>query len=111
MMPTSLITRLAIGAGLLALLVSAFVWARADAYSDGADAKDAEWMAATVRIQKATVRASDAAAKLARAREEQDANLIEDLKHEAAKGDGRSVGPGVASVIERLRAEGSHRAD
>lgn len=104
MMPGSS-TLVKIGAviGGLVLLYLALQMALNEAYSRGAEAKDAEWARASARIQAASARAAIAQTKLSMAQEAKDAAEIKELKDEAAKGDDSTVGPGVRAVLDRLR--------
>lgn len=89
----------------LALIVVAIWWLRADAYRDGARDTDARWAAASARMQAAAVRAANAADVLAQNRQTQLETEVKDLRHEAAKGTADPVGHGVSAVLERLRAQ------
>ena len=96
--------RILLGIGALALLWAAWAWSDHRGYARGAADTDARWTAANTRILSATIRAQNAADTIARQREAENAATIEDLKHEAAKGTDDAVGPGVAGVLDRLRA-------
>lgn len=60
---------------------------------------------AQAAIQKAEKAARDIADDAARAREQVNATQIEDLRHEAAKGNDQPVGAGVAGVLAKLREQ------
>lgn len=98
-------------AGLAAalLIVVGVIWYGAEREREGRAKADAEWTAANARIQSATVRATNAANALAAEREAQQRTEIEELKHEAAKGDDSRAGPGVSAVLDGLRRQQGSR--
>lgn len=92
----------------LVLLVFAVLTLRNEAYSRGVSDTDAKWAAASARMQAASLRAMNAADRLARAREAQMATEIKELEDAAEKGTAEPVGPGVRNVLDELRRQ-AHR--
>jgi hypothetical protein len=97
--------RLLLGAFGIALLWAGIQWYGHKRYQEGVAYSDAQWAAASQRMQTAATRAANAADAIATQREAEQRAQIEDLKHEAAKGNDDAVGPGVAAVLSGLRAQ------
>lgn len=86
-------------AALLALLLKGCVRERED---QAVQLDRAEWSA---EVMNRVVEAERAASANEAARIERDALNNKELVDEAAKGDGRSVGPGVVATLERMRKQ------